>query len=108
MVKRDTHRHDEAWRYLVEAGSGSVVDEQAVADAIRSGQLAGVSLDTYEWEPIKPDEPLLALADSDPDANIFLLPHIGSCGDVGTSEFLEFYDNAVRVLRDEPVVGRIA
>ncbi len=94
--------------YLVEAGSGSVVDEQAVADAIRSRHLAGASLDTYEWEPIKPDEPLLALADSDPDANIFLLPHIGSCGDITTSEFVEFYDNVLRTRRGEPVAGRIA
>lgn len=94
--------------YLVEAGSGSVVDEQAVADAVRSGHLAGASLDTYEWEPIKPDEPLLALADGDPDANVFLLPHIGSCNDITTSEFTEFYDNAVRAMRSQPVVGRIA
>jgi phosphoglycerate dehydrogenase-like enzyme len=93
--------------YLVEAGSGSVVDEQAVADAIRSGHLAGASLDTYEWEPITPDEPLLALADSDPDANIFLLPHIGSCGDAGSNEFREFYDNARRIQHNEPVVSRI-
>ena len=94
--------------YLVEAGSGSVVDERAVADAVRSGHLAGASLDTYEWEPIQPDEPLLALADSDPDANVFLLPHIGSCNDITTSEFAEFYDNAVRVMRGEPVVGKMA
>jgi phosphoglycerate dehydrogenase-like enzyme len=95
-----------AW--LVEAGSGSVVDEQAVADAVRSGHLAGASLDTYEWEPIKPDEPLLALADSDPDANVFLLPHIGSCNDVSTSEFVEFYGNVWAALNGQPLEGRIA
>jgi phosphoglycerate dehydrogenase-like enzyme len=94
--------------YLCEAGSGSVVDEQAVADAVRRGHLAGASFDTYEWEPIKPDNPLLQLADSDPDANIFLLPHIGSCGDVSTSEFNEFYGNALSVLTGGPVTGRVA
>jgi phosphoglycerate dehydrogenase-like enzyme len=94
--------------YLCEAGSGSVVDEQAVADAVRSGHLAGASFDTYEWEPIKQDNPLLALADSDPDANIFLLPHIGSCGDVSTSEFVEFYGNARAALAGRPIEGRVA
>lgn len=96
-----------AW--LVEAGSGSVVDEQAVADAVRSGHLAGASFDTYEWEPIRPDNPLLALADRDPSANIFLLPHIGSCNDVGlVNEFADFYVNVRRALHGEPLEGRVA
>ncbi len=96
-----------AW--LVEAGSGSVVDEQAVADAVRSGHLAGASFDTYEWEPIRPDNPLLRLADSDPEANIFLLPHIGSCNDGGfANEFAEFYANVQRALHNEPLDGRVA
>jgi phosphoglycerate dehydrogenase-like enzyme len=65
--------------YLCHAGSGSVIDEQAVADAVRSGHLAGVSFDTFEWEPIKPSNPLFIL--SNEGANVFLLPHIGACGD---------------------------
>lgn len=96
-----------AW--LVEAGSGSVVDERAVADAVRSGHLAGASFDTYEWEPVRPDNPLLTLADSDPEANIFLLPHIGSCNDGGfANEFSEFYDNIRRILNQEPLHGQVA
>lgn len=93
--------------YLCEAGSGSVVDEHAVADAIKRGHLAGASFDTYEWEPIMPDNPLLTLADGDPDANIFLLPHIGSCNDVVTSEFIEFYANVWEALNGRPAKGRI-
>ncbi len=94
-----------AW--LVEAGSGSVVDEAAVAEAVRNGHLAGASFDTYEWEPIRPDNPLLALADRDPEANLFLLPHIGSCNDAG-DEWREFYGNVLRAMRGEPLIGRIA
>jgi phosphoglycerate dehydrogenase-like enzyme len=93
---------------LCEAGSGSVVDEQAVAGAIRSGHLAGATFDTYEWEPIKQDNPLLLLADNDPDANIFLTPHIGSCNDIPKSEFPEFYENALRVMNGEQVEMRVA
>lgn len=94
--------------YLCEAGSGSVVDERAVADAVRSGHLAGASFDTYEWEPITPDNPLLALADSDPDANVFLLPHIGSCGDARASEFGAFYGNVLAALSGGAIAGRVA
>lgn len=93
---------------LCEAGSGSVVDEQAVADALSSGHLAGAAFDTYEWEPIKQDNPLLTLANNDPTMNIFLTPHIGSCNDIPTSEAPEFYANALRVLRGEEITGRIA
>ena len=93
--------------YLCHAGSGSIIDEQAVADALRSGQLAGASFDTYEWEPIKPDEPLLALANADPAANVFLLPHIGSCGDASSNEFAEFYDNVGNALSGQPLTHQI-
>jgi phosphoglycerate dehydrogenase-like enzyme len=75
---------------------------------VRSGHLAGTSFDTYEWEPITPDNPLLALADSDPEANIFLLPHIGSCGDARTSEFEEFYGNVASALTGGTLAGRVA
>jgi phosphoglycerate dehydrogenase-like enzyme len=92
---------------LCEAGSGSVVDEQAVADAVHSRRLAGAAFDTYEWEPLKQDNPLLRLADNDPNANIFLTPHIGSCNDFEGSEYPEFYANAVKVARGEAVEIRV-
>ena len=80
----------------------------AVADALRSGHLAGASFDTYEWEPITPDNPLLTLADENPEANVLLLPHIGSCNDAGVTEFSAFYDNVMNVLRGLPLEGRVA
>ena len=90
---------------LVEAGSGSVVDERGVVSALESGQLSGAAFDTYEWEPITPDNPLLALANRDPDANVLLTPHIGSCNDTSSGDYTRFYDNAVRVASGEPLVG---
>jgi phosphoglycerate dehydrogenase-like enzyme len=93
---------------LCEAGSGSVVDEQAVADALRNGHLDGVAFDTYEWEPLRQDNPLLVLADNDPTANIFLTPHIGSCNDIPSSEFPEFYTDVLRVMNGQPPEMRVA
>jgi lactate dehydrogenase-like 2-hydroxyacid dehydrogenase len=48
--------------FLVSVGSGSVIDELALADAITSANIAGAALDTYEYEPLRPDNPLLELA----------------------------------------------
>lgn len=57
--------------YLVNTARGALIDEQALAGALRSGPLAAAGLDVYEREPsVHPD--LVALE------NVVLLPHIGS------------------------------
>ncbi|MBX3001482.1 MAG: hypothetical protein KF893_23375 [Caldilineaceae bacterium] len=64
---------------FVHAGSGAVVDEPELIDALRSGHLAGAALDTYTYEPMRPDDPLLALA-RDPATNLILTPHTAAGG----------------------------
>jgi phosphoglycerate dehydrogenase-like enzyme len=93
---------------LIGSGSGSVIDEHALAAAVREGRLAGASLDTYEWEPIAPNNPLLQLTESDPTANVFLLPHIGSCNDAQSSQFDDWYGNVWTVLNGGAPRWRIA
>ena len=61
---------------FVSCGSGSVVDEAALAVAIESGKLGGAALDTFEWEPVKADNPLITLAKA--NYNVLLTPHIAA------------------------------
>jgi phosphoglycerate dehydrogenase-like enzyme len=94
--------------YLVSCGSGSVIDEAALAQALRAGKLAGSALDTYEWEPIRPDNPLLPLA-RDPKMNVLLTPHTAA----GSVPALkggrgEDFENILRTLRGEPPLYRVA
>ena len=56
---------------LVNTARGEIVDEAALADALRQGRLAAAGLDVYEHEPAVPAA-LLALE------NAVLLPHLGS------------------------------
>jgi phosphoglycerate dehydrogenase-like enzyme len=95
---------------LVSCGSGSVIDETALATALREGRLAGAALDTFEWEPIRPNNPLLSLA-RDPAMNVLLTPHTaaGSSRDADSERTRRSdYDNLVRVLRGEAPLHRVA
>jgi lactate dehydrogenase-like 2-hydroxyacid dehydrogenase len=56
---------------LINTARGDVVDEAALADALRARTIAAAGLDVYEREPVVTAE-LLALE------NVVLLPHLGS------------------------------
>lgn len=94
--------------YVVSTGSGSVIDEQALAKAIESGRLAGAALDTFEWEPIKPDNPLLDLAKR--DYNVLLTPHTAAGTDdtnAIVAERIEIYANILKFLNGEALKHRV-
>ena len=57
--------------YLINAGRGGLIDEEALRKALVNGKLAGAALDVYEEEPPR-DISLIGLQ------NVVSLPHIGS------------------------------
>jgi lactate dehydrogenase-like 2-hydroxyacid dehydrogenase len=83
---------------LVNTSRGGVVDQAALADALRSGHLFGAGLDVTDPEPMRADDPLLALP------NCLVVPHVGSATQRTRDRMAEkAARNVIAGLRGEPL-----
>jgi len=83
---------------LVNTARGGIVDEAALAHALRSERLAGAALDVYAEEPLPPTSPLLELE------NVVLTPHIGSSSLATRSRMADLaVDNLLAGLEGRPL-----
>jgi glyoxylate reductase len=57
---------------LVNTARGPIVDREALAQALHTGQIAGAAVDVTMPEPLAPDDPLWQAP------NLLVVPHIGS------------------------------
>ncbi|WP_423801212.1 2-hydroxyacid dehydrogenase [Neobacillus sp. SAB-20_R2A] len=57
---------------FINVSRGKTVDEEALIQALQTGEIAGAGLDVFVQEPINMDNPLLSMK------NVVTLPHIGS------------------------------
>ena len=87
---------------LYNIGRGATVDQDALAQALRSGHLGAAWLDVTEPEPLPNGHPLLSAP------NCFITPHIGG-GQHAEAEALvnHFLGNLRRYSEGAPVVDRI-
>jgi glyoxylate reductase len=58
--------------FLVNTARGRILDEDALVEALRQGQIAGAALDVFHYEPLPKDHPLLECS------NLLVVPHVGS------------------------------
>lgn len=54
---------------VINTARGSIVDESALIEALKSGRIAGAAMDVFEVEPLPDDSPLRAME------NVMLAPH---------------------------------
>jgi phosphoglycerate dehydrogenase-like enzyme len=87
---------------FVNVGRGGVVDEEALVDALRSGQLRGAALDVFTQEPLPPESPLWALD------NVIVSPHTSALSWHENERIVElFADNLGRYLRGDELRSRV-
>lgn len=72
MIGRAELARMKASALLVNTSRGGLVDEAALADALREGRIAGAAFDVLTIEPPDPDNPLLRLR----QPNFILTPHV--------------------------------
>jgi phosphoglycerate dehydrogenase-like enzyme len=88
--------------YLIVVSRGGIVDENALADALESGKLAGAGIDVAEIEPLSPDSRLW-------DApNLIITPH--TAGDSTEKErrcFEILKENLQRYARGEALMNLV-
>lgn len=65
----ETFRRMKSTAILVNTARGPVIQQQALEEALRTGELAGAGLDVYEQEPLPKDSPLLHMS------NVICTPH---------------------------------
>lgn len=72
IVNADLLRRMRSDAWLINVGRGALVDEAALAAALRDGQLGGAILDVFEQEPLPSDSPLWSMD------NVVITPHVAA------------------------------
>jgi phosphoglycerate dehydrogenase-like enzyme len=96
--------HMKQTAFFFNLGRGAVVDETALIDALRQGQIAGAGLDVFETEPLPP-ESLLWQMDAE---HVIISPHTAGFSlkyDERASDL--FAENLRRYLAGEPLLNLV-
>jgi D-3-phosphoglycerate dehydrogenase / 2-oxoglutarate reductase len=103
MVNGDFLAKMKKGSYLINAARGELVDEDALAEALCSGRLAGAGLDAFVEEPPSVEHPLLKMP------NLIATPHLGAQTDGATNNMgWVAFNECLSVLRGESPRYRVA
>lgn len=70
MISRNEFKIMKSSTYLINVSRGGLINEVALIDALKTGQIAGAGLDVFKDEPIPKDNPLCKIP------QVLLTPHL--------------------------------
>jgi D-3-phosphoglycerate dehydrogenase len=98
MVNAEAFKKMKKTAILINTARGSIIDEKALYDALKNGDIASAALDVFEDDPIQADNPLIGLD------NVTITPHTaGRSPDTEMRGYRQIAQQVVRYLRGEGI-----
>jgi len=85
---------------FINVSRGAIVNQAALTDALRTGQIAAATLDVFDREPLPPGDPLWRME------NVLITPHLASVA-IPASAAQQIAENIQRAARGEPVTHQV-
>ncbi|MFH1231019.1 MAG: hydroxyacid dehydrogenase [Planctomycetota bacterium] len=73
MINKSSIAKMKKTAFIINCARGGIINEQDLAEALKSCTIAGAAIDVYEKEPVTPDNPLIGVGEK-----ILLTPHLGA------------------------------
>ncbi len=87
---------------LINVGRGPLIDEAALAEALREKKISGAALDVFDQEPLPEDSPLWDLE------NLLIMPHTAGISEkMWERHYALFSENLRRYLSGQPLLGLV-
>lgn len=102
MVNKEAFAKMKPGVRLINCARGGVIEENALAEAVKEGIVAGAAIDVFEKEPVDADNPLLALE------NVIFTPHLGaSTKEAQIGVAVDVAESVIAALKEEPVTTAV-
>jgi phosphoglycerate dehydrogenase-like enzyme len=102
LINAERLAHMKFDAFLINVGRGPLVDETALASALRGKKIGGAALDVFEQEPLSADSPLWDLE------NLLLTPHTAGLTDkLWERHYVLISENLRRYLAHQPLLALV-
>lgn len=102
LMNAERLAHMKKTAFLINVGRGALIDQQALIDALRVGQIAGAALDVFEHEPLPDDSPLWEMD------QVIVTPHVSGLSRYLSAETLAlFTENLTRFINGKPLFNEV-